>query len=236
MIMLKHGVTCYTIMIMLKHVCNTILILKVGVRLGPPLFVFHQPLCHLWMHLFSTPGVSLLMRDAGAGDSMINHLLLSMCPPWDHALALWKLILKIEIRLSTILLVVSVLHLVCRMNLVTPHRHYIFTSQYSPVTVIIVNNPNWCSLHLQYPHQFYQYPPPPTVPPTALPQSMLFVVRPTLIPVSVLTPLRPPMVVPSEVPFQIGFPMVVPFDFPSDSVSFETHSNSMSPGVHFVPF
>jgi hypothetical protein len=46
----------------------------------------------------------LPMHEAGAGDTMINHLSLVVCPPWDRALALWKVLLKTDIRLSTILI------------------------------------------------------------------------------------------------------------------------------------
>jgi hypothetical protein len=62
------------------------------------------PLCSLSRHLFSTHGVPLIMREAGAGNNMFNQLPMSRFPLRDRTLALWKVVLKIDIRVSTILL------------------------------------------------------------------------------------------------------------------------------------
>jgi hypothetical protein len=35
-------------------------------------------------------GVFWITRDVVEGDMITNNLLLSMCPPWDCALELWK--------------------------------------------------------------------------------------------------------------------------------------------------
>jgi hypothetical protein len=59
-------------------------VLKVASGRDPVALLLRKKKC------LSMNGVMLPLRDVGTGDKLNNHLFLRMWPPWDRALALWK--------------------------------------------------------------------------------------------------------------------------------------------------